>query len=499
MTTRPRHVVHVTQQLSTGGAGRAAVTLARQSMSLGRHRHTLISLQPPPPAAVRLAGEAGLPIVSAADTATVDRIVGDAEVVLVHFWNSPELYEFLRRPGPPRRTIAWLHVNGLVAPHVVTPALVDHCDAIVATTPRSLGIPAVRAAIEAGRGFVIPAAADPMRVAGLRPLRTPVFTIGTVCSLDFTKLHRDFIAICAAVPVPSARFVVCGDGPARETLVKEAAAAGLSHRIQFRGHVENVGAVLAGLDAFLYPLCPDNTTTFDLALQEALLAGVPPVVMPHGGAADLVEHEATGLVADSAAACAAAIGRLFRDASLRARLAAAAARRARERHGPRQMATQMHAVFADVCERAPRCRCDPLPPVDPRWQVDPESGAARFVRSLGGHAEPFVTALAVDTTTVPPALEACDAAIANVGPLLAGAGGGGVLHYRGFHPDDAWLRLWSGLVWLGQGRPAFAAMEFQAAHRLGLDPARVHHHLDAARESARTSSGGERPHLFAGE
>ncbi len=492
MHATPRHVVHVTQQLSLGGAGRAAMSLARESTSLGGYRHTLISLQPPPRAAVGLAAAAGVPIVAAADAATVDRVVDDADLVLVHFWNSPELYEFLCRPGPPRRTVAWLHVNGLVAPHIVTPALVDHCDAVVATTSRSLLIPAVRAAIDAGRGSVIPAVADAARLEAAAPMHRSGFTVGTVCGLDFTKLHRDFIAICAAVRVPAARFVVCGDGRARQTLMAEAVRAGLGDRIEFRGHVEDVGAVLAGLDVFLYPLCPDNTTTCDLALQEALLAGVPAVVMPHGGAADLVEHEATGLVAESVATCAAAVERLHADDSLRARLAVAAARRGREHHAPRQMATRMHTVFADVCER-PKCSpCDPLPPAGSGWLADPESGAARFVRSLGPLAEPFATALSTNATASAGDLDACDAAISGVGPLLAGAGGGGVLHYRGFHPDDAWLRLWSGLVWMGQGRPAFAAMDFQAALRLGLDPARVRRHLDAAIAAARTSSAGGR-------
>jgi glycosyltransferase involved in cell wall biosynthesis len=504
MHTAPRHVVHVTQQLSPGGAGRAAMSLARESMALGGYHHTLISLQPPPRAAVRLAAAAGLPIVAAADPATIDRVVDDADLALVHFWNSPELYAFLRRPGPPRRTIAWLHVNGLAAPHVVTPAFVAHCDAVVATTSRSLSIPAVRAAVDAGRGSVISAVADAARLQATAPVHRSGFTVGTVCGLDFTKLHRDFIAICAAVRVPAARFVVCGDGPARQTLMAEAVRAGLGGRIEFRGHVEDVGAVLAGLDVFLYPLCPDNTTTCDLALQEAVLAGVPSVVMPHGGAADLVEHEATGLVAESVATCAAAVERLHADDSLRARLAAAAARRGRERHDPRQMATHMHAVFAAACGRPKRRACDPLPPAAPGWRVDPESGAARFVRSLGEHAAPFATSLATDATAAAAGLLASDAAIAGVGPLLAGAGGGGVLHYRGFHPDDAWLRLWSGLVWLGQGRPAFAALDFQAALRLGCDPERVRSHLNAAVAAARRPIAATAappiptPHLLAG-
>jgi hypothetical protein len=57
--------------------------------------------------------------------------------------------------------------------------------------------------------------------------------------------------------------------------------------------------------------------------------------------------------------------------------------------------------------------------------------------------------------------------------VLASANGGGVLHYRRAFPQDAYLRLWAGLVLNWQGRPALAVAEFTQAARLGLDHWRV--------------------------
>jgi glycosyltransferase involved in cell wall biosynthesis len=493
MLSPPRHILHVTQQLSLGGAGRAALCLVRESCDLGGHRHTIVSLVPPHPAAVAAAARAGVPIVSVPDRATLAGLVGAADVVHVHFWNTPELYDVLRTPGPSRRTVMWSHVNGLVAPHVVTPELVRHSTAFVATSARSLAIPAVQAALDAGTGHVVPAAADPKR---LRPrlIRSGAgLTVGTVCSLDFTKLHRDFVAICAAVTAPVERFVVCGSGPARGTLLREAAAAGLATRIECRGHVEDVGTVLAGIDVLLHPLCPDNTTTCDLALQEALLAGVPAVVMPHGGAADLVQHDETGLVADTPAACATAIDRLCGDLLLRQRLGTTAAARAAVRHSPAAMALRFHALYDEACRTPKHLPADPLPPARSEWRIDGESGAARFVRSLGDRAEPFAVALCNASGPAAADDDAIDAAIEAVGPLLAGPGGGGVQHYRGFYPSDPLLRFWSGLVFLGQGRPALAAAEFRGPPTLlglptlGAEGPRVQRHLVRALAAARAS------------
>jgi glycosyltransferase involved in cell wall biosynthesis len=487
MPVQPRQILHVTQQLSLGGAGRAALCLARESCGHGGHRHTIVSLQPPPPAAVAAAARAGVPIVSGPDHATLQRLVGAADVLQIHFWNTPELYDFLQAPGPARRAVVWSHVNGLVAPHVVTPELVRHSTAFVATSARSLAIPAVQTALDAGTGHVVPAAADPNR---LRPrlIRSGAgLTVGTLCGLAFTKLHRDFVAICAAVTAPVERFIVCGSGPDRGKLLREAAAAGLAARIEFQGQVEDVGTVLAGIDVLLHPLCPGNFTTCDLALQEAMLAGVPAVVMPHGGAADLVQHDETGIVADTPAACAAAIDRLCGDPLLRQRLGTTAAARAAVRHSPAAMVRQFHALYDEVCRRPKRLPAAPLPPARSEWRVDAESGAARFVRSLGDDAEPFAAALRGGSGPAGVDDDAIDAAIAAVGPLLAGPGGGGVLHYRGFYPGDPLLRFWSGLVFLGQGRPALAAAELRGLPTLGAKCPRVQRHLDRALAAARAS------------
>jgi hypothetical protein len=67
---------------------------------------------------------------------------------------------------------------------------------------------------------------------------------------------------------------------------------------------------------------------------------------------------------------------------------------------------------------------------------------------------------------------------------LANSGGGGILHYRRSYPNDPMLRLWSGLVLLGQGRPALAASEFKAAAKLGCHDSRASLYLSGAARAA---------------
>ena len=78
---------------------------------------------------------------------------------------------------------------------------------------------------------------------------------------------------------------------------------------------------------------------------------------------------------------------------------------------------------------------------------------------------------------------AADREIAAASPLLAGRNTGGVLDYRNYYRNDAYLRLWSGLVLAAEGQFALAVAEFSAARRLGLNQRRVQEYLaDAARQ-----------------
>jgi glycosyltransferase involved in cell wall biosynthesis len=475
-----RTIAHVIARLDLGGAGRALIGLARYSAQTGRFRHFLLSLLPPAPRARALAAAAGIEITDGGDRRIATDTLAQADIVQLHFWNSPELYEFLERELPPARLLVWLHVSGAAPPQIVTREIAGLADQLVATSAPTLARIAA-AGGEAPPSAVVAGGADFARFAALQRAPRQGFRVGYVGTVDFCKMHPDFVALHAAIDVPGLRVVACGAGGAHRALARAAAARGLADRFEFRGHVDDVGAVLAALDVFGYPLCEPNWATSDLALQEAMYAGVPPVVLPHGDAAQMVRHGETGLVA-SPGDYAAAIAHLHRRPDERARLGRNAAAHARERFGAANAARAMNEAYAALLERPKRAR-PPLPPIggSAGGAGTKAPGAGRFVRALGGTAPEFAASLAA---TAPEEARAADARIARASPALASGGAGGVLHYRARYPDDAYLRLWSGLVLLQAGRPALAAAELERAVALGCPAWRAQAHLArAARES----------------
>lgn len=450
-------ILHVLDRLSGAGPTRALLALVKHQGRLGlAHEHRAVTLRREAyPVALVLARQAGLVVLRAPEPGILREELAAADIVQVHFWNNPDLWAFLRADLPPVRMLVWSTVLGEGPPQVISPGLVDLADGFVATSPRTLTLPVLAEAVRDGRAWTIPATADLDRLGPASPRTRDAFHVGYVGTVNFTKMHPEFVSMSARIAVPGVRIVVAGGGE-QEQLRQQAERLGAADRFDFRGFVENVGAVYETLDVFGYPLCPGTFATCELVLQEAMSAGVPPVVLPHGGVAGLVEDGRTGIVAADPEEYVRAVERLYHDPAQRQRLGRNARDHAREHFAPEKAARRFDEVYRQMMERPRREHCGPGPA---------HSAAALFAEALGAAAPEFADSLAGPH-------EAAERHIAASSYLLA-FGEGGILHYRNTHPRDPLLRFWSGLVLLGQGRREEAAREFQAAAALGLDPART--------------------------
>jgi glycosyltransferase involved in cell wall biosynthesis len=136
------------------------------------------------------------------------------------------------------------------------------------------------------------------------------------------------------------RLVVAGDGRDRAAL--EAAAAGLP--VEFRGHVDDVPALLAELDVFCLA---SRAEGLPLALLEAMAAGLPCVATDVGDVRSAVGDGAVVVPPEDTMALAAALEQLVVDPGRRRRLG----RRARERAEQRFDVRHTVATVTDLYRR----------------------------------------------------------------------------------------------------------------------------------------------------
>ena len=121
--------------------------------------------------------------------------------------------------------------------------------------------------------------------------------------------------------------VIAGDGPLRAELEAQASALGIQSHVRFLGHVPAIERVYASLDVFVLSSKSEGLSN---TILEAMASKVAVVATQVGGADELVEDGATGLLVppQDSAALADAIGWLIRDAELRDSMSAAGRRRA---------------------------------------------------------------------------------------------------------------------------------------------------------------------------
>jgi len=111
------------------------------------------------------------------------------------------------------------------------------------------------------------------------------------------KGHRDFIeaAALAARDIPSARFILVGDGALRGEIEGRIESLGLGQRVTLLGVREDSMRIMHLSD--VVALC-SYEEGFPNVLLEAMAAGRPVIATRVGGVPEIVEDGVTGLLVD---------------------------------------------------------------------------------------------------------------------------------------------------------------------------------------------------------
>ena len=156
------------------------------------------------------------------------------------------------------------------------------------------------------------------------------------------------VARAARLTIP---LVVIGDGPDREFLSQAAAAGGCD--IRLLGWLDR-DAVFRWLHHASFMVFPSGWhEPLSRVLIEASALGIPTAAMNTGGTSDILVDEETGLLSESVGALAEDVARLAADPELRARLGAAAGRRAESQFDFPVVIARMERLYQDVITAFP--------------------------------------------------------------------------------------------------------------------------------------------------
>lgn len=452
-------ILHIAATLGLGGSGRSLCAIAKHLRSFDDYQHTVISLLPRADQQRQLAERSGARVLEEPDNEVLRKEIEQADIVHVEWWNHPSVYDFLRTSWPPMRLLLFAHVAGDVSPNLITSQVVDFADFWVSGcgyAHRHAVIQQLPAEIRREKTAVVTATTDWDRLRNLRRNPHDTFNVGYVGSVDFKKMHPEYVSMSARVQAPSVRFVVCGDGHI-DLLKKQAEQLGASARFEFLGYVEDIRPVLEITDVYGYPLCSNPGA--ELNLQEAMFAGIPPVVFPLGGIVDAVRHQENGMIVNDEKEYAQAIDYLY-EHPLRLRAMGEAARQFALKHfGGERSSAKLHDVYQTLLRRPKREHVWPASP-NPIASAPHRRGAEHFIESLGGGQTPYYISLYGDEAEAVLAAEEQIARQTSLERTLFEA-------YPRFYPQDVYLPYWLGLALQRQGQHEQAATEFSKVHLEG--------------------------------
>jgi glycosyltransferase involved in cell wall biosynthesis len=184
------------------------------------------------------------------------------------------------------------------ADRMIGSSVYQQCAAVIAVST-AIGLRLVESdGVPRDRVHVVPNGIDHATMSPRRAVTTrPV--VGFVGRLRPEKgvVHLLRAASTVSLAVPTARFVVVGDGPERFRLAHEAATRGLRPpRLRFLGARPDAREILRGFDVLAVPSVENEGTP--LVVLEAIAAGVSLVASRTGGIPDQVRDRREALLVE---------------------------------------------------------------------------------------------------------------------------------------------------------------------------------------------------------
>ena len=414
---KPCNVLHITAHLG-GGVGKALSGLIMHNPPDSHIRHAVICLERPEKSQFvdRVRTNGGEVAICPSHEQLAAAIV-QADIVQLEWWNHPATIEALCRAAlPAMRLLVWCHISGLHNPIIPRP-LIEASHKCLFTSPCSydaaeisLMPPAVRERLDvvhsAGGFEELPFPEGPSD----RPLLA-----GYLGSLNFAKLHPQYVDFMAAVPDPGFRVRMIGDMVNRDILECQCEQLGRKGLLEFRGYTTDIASELAAIDVFPYLLNPRHYGTSENALLEAMAMGVVPIVLDNPAERCLVKDRETGLVVRTPAEFADAMLWLAKNPGERKRIATAAMTSVRSRFAADKMVDALREHYVQLLSKDRRtisfAEIFGRTPAD--WFLSCQASSAPF---LDGYSE-----VAIDPFSIHELLERTK---------------GTVFHFQTYFPDD---------------------------------------------------------------
>ncbi len=348
--TKKIQVLHITAHLG-GGIGKALSGLTQNTPGIS---HSIACLERPEKFQfVNQIKQSGTEVILAPSQRQLRNLIGDADIVQVEWWGHPAIMAALcsTPPLPAMRLLLWCHVSGLHTPSIPA-ALIKIAHRCLFTSPCSLKTEEVQELSPEERkklGVIHSAGGIDELPLPVRSVEEPL-TAGYLGSLNFAKLHPDYVNFLASVTLPDFRVRMIGDETNRDILESQCRQAGCEGMLEFRGYCHDIVTELKNINVIPYILNPQHYGTTENALLEAMAMGVVPVVLNNPAEANLITNRKTGLIVNTPEEFGEAIRWLHENPSERLTLSEQATKEVKSRFSLDRLETGMKEQYQAIIQ-----------------------------------------------------------------------------------------------------------------------------------------------------
>lgn len=176
--------------------------------------------------------------------------------------------------------------------------------------------------------------------------------ITSVASLTDNKGHHILLDACGKLIAEgkNIRLMIVGDGPRRVKLIEHAMNLGISSKVIFAGHRNNVGALLQRSDIFV--LNSIRREGLGIAVIEAMASGLPVIGTSVGGLPEVIADQMNGFIVKPGDAHELyhALNRLAGDKLLRKQMGLQGRKIYEEKFTPANMIQQIEELYMQLLE-----------------------------------------------------------------------------------------------------------------------------------------------------
>jgi len=322
----------------------------------------------------------------------------------------------------------WGHNSGFHPPNIYTRKILTYPNLFVFTTPLTYKCDDVKnlSPKEKNLLYNIWSTGGVDRFKSVKPKPHDGFNVGYIGTVDYAKIHPDFLKMCKDIYIPNIKFIVIG-GLKEKEIEAEAKKLGIGDKFVFIGEfINDINKYLEIFDVFGYPLAPYHYGTCDLVLQEAMAAGVVPIVLNNPMEEYIVKNGKTGIVAKNKIEYIKAIECLYVNTELQKKLSINAKEYAKTHFSIKKLVTEWKNVFNRVLNFQKTTK---------KWDINkPITYKDVFLESLGHYGEAFICE--------------CNSKIKKIAKINSWQTEtkGSVHNYSSYFPNDLYLSKWSKLM-----------------------------------------------------